>query len=139
IALNPFAIGGNAQVVHRAHERIGIVLSLRRGDLIIRTMSKEFGCGEAGRLFSGNNGTKILRERGLKTPKVMKDQFDDLCAGQTNENSVRKIRTVGFIHAVVQLIYIRTLQTLTNLLTSLGLSVLLLTLDSPTGYICRIS
>ncbi|CAG8618502.1 728_t:CDS:10 [Paraglomus brasilianum] len=100
-------------------ERIGIVLSLRRGDLIIRTMSKEFGCGEAGRLFSGNNGTKILRERGLKTPKVMKDQFDDLCAGQTNENTVRKLRTVGFIHA--------------------GLSVLLLTLDSPTGYICRIS
>src|SRR5438105_553929 len=29
-------------------------------------------------------------------------------------------------------------QTSTNLLTSLGLSVLLLTLDSPAGYICRI-
>jgi hypothetical protein len=80
----------------------------RQGDLIIRTMSKEFGCGEAGRLFSGNNGTKLLRERGLKTPKVMKDQFDDLCAGQPNENTVRQLRTVGFIHAGVQLIYIRT-------------------------------
>ncbi|CAG8683274.1 1470_t:CDS:2, partial [Scutellospora calospora] len=51
----------------------------RRGYLIIRSMYKEYGCGEAGKLYTGYNGTKVLRERGLKTPKMMKDQFDDLC------------------------------------------------------------
>jgi len=92
----------------------------RRGDLIIRHDSMEFGCGEAGNLFKGNNGTKILRERGLKAPKMMKDQFDDLCTRvKLREKIVRNLMTIGFIHA--------------------GLSVLLLTLDSPTGYICRIS
>ncbi|RIA90813.1 hypothetical protein C1645_693238, partial [Glomus cerebriforme] len=45
----------------------------RRGDLIIHCMYKEYGCGEVGNLYTGYNGTKILRERGLKTPKMMKD------------------------------------------------------------------
>jgi len=92
----------------------------RRGDLIIRCMSREYGCGEAGNLYAGYNGTKILRERGLKTPKMMKDQFDDLCIHMgSKEKEVRKLETIGFIHA--------------------GLSVLLLRLDSPAGYIGRIS
>ncbi|PKK58077.1 hypothetical protein RhiirC2_347831 [Rhizophagus irregularis] len=92
----------------------------RRGDLIIHCMSREYGCGEAGNLYSGNNGTKILCERGLKTPKMMKDQFDDLCIHMgSKEKEVRKLETIGFIHA--------------------GLSVLLLRLDSPAGYIGRIT
>ncbi|RGB28441.1 hypothetical protein C1646_819106 [Rhizophagus diaphanus] len=81
---------------------------------------REYGCGEAGNLYTGYNGTKILRERGLKTPKMMKDQFDDLCIHMgSKEKKVRKLETIGFIHA--------------------GLSVLLLRLDSPAGYVSRIS
>jgi len=92
----------------------------RRGDLIIRRMSTEYGCGEAGRVFEGENGTKILREGGLKTPKMLKDQFDNLCTCvESSEEKVRSLETIGFIHA--------------------GLSVLLLRLDSPAGYTCRIS
>ncbi|CAI2193859.1 18317_t:CDS:2, partial [Funneliformis geosporum] len=92
----------------------------RKGDLIIRCMYREYGCGEAGKLHTGYNGTKILRERGLKTPKMMKDQFDDLCIHMgSKEKKVRKLETIGFIHA--------------------GLSVLLLRLDSPAGYVSRIS
>ncbi|CAB4400787.1 unnamed protein product [Rhizophagus irregularis] len=62
----------------------------RRGDLIIRCMYREYGCGEAGKLYTGYN-----------------------------EKKVRKLETIGFIHA--------------------GLSVLLLRLDSPAGYVSRIS
>ncbi|CAG8597602.1 9468_t:CDS:10 [Ambispora gerdemannii] len=59
-------------------------------------------------------------ERGLKTPKMMNDQFDDLCIHMgSKEKKVRKLETIGFIHA--------------------GLSVLLLRLDSPAGYVSRIS
>ncbi|PKK63744.1 hypothetical protein RhiirC2_666905 [Rhizophagus irregularis] len=51
----------------------------RRGDLIIRCMYREYGCGEAGKLYTGYNGTKILRERGLKTPKMMKMTYAFTC------------------------------------------------------------
>ncbi|CAG8680613.1 3666_t:CDS:2 [Funneliformis mosseae] len=50
----------------------------RRSDLIIRKNKREYGCSEAGRCFKGENDTKILKERGLKCPKVMKDMFVDL-------------------------------------------------------------
>ncbi|CAG8572283.1 13057_t:CDS:2, partial [Cetraspora pellucida] len=50
----------------------------RQGDLIICHMSMEYGCRKIGSLYVGYNSTKILQERGLKTPKMMKDQFDDL-------------------------------------------------------------
>lgn len=63
-------------------------------------MHKEYGCGEAGKLYTGYNGTKILHERGLKTPKMMKDQFDDLCTYMgSKEKKMRKLETIGFIHA----------------------------------------
>ena len=79
----------------------------RRGDLIIHRDSMEFGCGEAGNLFKGNNGTKILRVRGLKTPKMMKDQFDDLCTHvKSREKIVRNLMTIGFIHPGILLMYI---------------------------------
>lgn len=72
----------------------------RRGDLIIRCMSRKYGCGEAGNLYTGYNGTKVLHERGLKTPKMMKDQFNDLCSlVGSREEKVRKIQTIGFIQA----------------------------------------
>ncbi|CAG8765385.1 8_t:CDS:10, partial [Dentiscutata erythropus] len=90
----------------------------RRGDLIIRKVSTEYGCSEAGKSFNGDNGTKLLYERGIKTPK-MKDMFYSLCvAVGMEENKIRKLQSIGFIHA--------------------GLMILLLRLDSPAGYTCRV-
>ncbi len=42
----------------------------RKGDLIIRKISLEYGCSEAGMFYKGQNDTKLLRERSLKTPKM---------------------------------------------------------------------
>ncbi|PKY31958.1 hypothetical protein RhiirB3_343240, partial [Rhizophagus irregularis] len=70
------------------------------------------------KLYTGYNGTKILRERELKTPKMMKDQYIYIHIG-SKEKKVRKLETIRFIHA--------------------GLSVLLLRLNSPAGYVNKIS
>ncbi|KAG9289662.1 hypothetical protein G9A89_014397 [Geosiphon pyriformis] len=72
----------------------------RRGDLIIRKWHTEYGCCEAGKIFDGNNGTKLLEEKSLKMPKMMKDMFVDLCEAVNNEkNKIKKLETVGFIIA----------------------------------------
>ena len=72
----------------------------RRGDLIIRKWHTEYGCGEAGKIYEGNKGTKIIKEGGLKMPKMLRDMFNDLCeAMDMCESKVRKLETVGFIIA----------------------------------------
>jgi hypothetical protein len=72
----------------------------RHGDLIIQQFSTEYECAEAGKSFDGNNGTKLLRERGIKTPKMMKDMFQSLClAVGMGEKKMRKLQSIGFIHA----------------------------------------
>jgi len=72
----------------------------RRGDILIRRLNTEYGCGEAGKLYDGPNGTKLLRERGLKTPKMMKDQFNILCTlVESKKSKIRSLETIGFIHA----------------------------------------
>ncbi|RUP52108.1 hypothetical protein BC936DRAFT_141103 [Jimgerdemannia flammicorona] len=92
----------------------------QRSDLIIRKISMEYGCAEAGKLFEGEKGTKLLREKELKTPKMLKDMFNSLCAAvDGDEQKVRKLESIGFLHA--------------------GLVMLLLRLDSPAGYTCRVS
>ncbi|RIA81831.1 hypothetical protein C1645_789518 [Glomus cerebriforme] len=92
----------------------------RRSDLIIRKNKREYGCSEAGRYFKGVNDTKILKERGLKCPKVMKDMFVDLAnAVEWKTEIVRQIEVVGWIHA--------------------ELMMMLMRLDNPGGYICRIT
>ncbi|CAH1767987.1 9770_t:CDS:2, partial [Entrophospora sp. SA101] len=92
----------------------------RRGDLIIRKISLEYGCSEAGMIYKGENDTKLLQERGLKTPKMIKDMFYHLCiAVDWDEQKIRKIETIGFLHA--------------------GLTMMMLRLDSPSGYTCRIT
>ncbi|GET03382.1 C2H2-type zinc finger transcription factor [Rhizophagus clarus] len=92
----------------------------RKGDLIIRKIISEYGCSEAGIFYKGENDTKLLRERGLKTPKMMKDMFYNLCvAVDWDEQKIRKMETIGFLHA--------------------GLIMMMLRLDSPSGYTCRIS
>ncbi|KAF0517978.1 hypothetical protein F8M41_016822 [Gigaspora margarita] len=60
---------------------------------------REYGCEEVGKLYTGYNGTKILQDRRLKTPKMMMDQFDDLCIHMgSKEKKVRKLETIRFIH-----------------------------------------
>ncbi|GBC17688.2 hypothetical protein GLOIN_2v1741550 [Rhizophagus irregularis DAOM 181602=DAOM 197198] len=64
----------------------------RRGDLIIRKVSTEYGCSEAGKSFE---------------------------AVGNEEEKIRKLQSIGFIHS--------------------SLMILLLRLDSPAGYTCRIT
>ncbi|CAI2186908.1 17468_t:CDS:10 [Funneliformis geosporum] len=64
----------------------------RRGDLIIRKVSTEYGCSEAGKSFE---------------------------AVGNEEEKIRKLQSIGFIHS--------------------GLMILLLRIDSPVGYTCRIT
>src|SRR3954447_17282217 len=67
----------------------------RRGDLIIRKVSTEYGCSEAGKSFEGDNGTKLLHERGIKAPKMMKDMFYSLCEAVGNEEKkIRKLQSI---------------------------------------------
>ncbi|CAG8728820.1 21744_t:CDS:10 [Racocetra persica] len=92
----------------------------RRGDLIIRKWHTEYGCSEAGKIFEGINGTKIIKEGGLKMPKMLRDMFIDLCKTmEMRKNKIRRLETVGFIIS--------------------GLRISLLRLDLPAGHVCRLS
>ncbi|CAI2165885.1 18039_t:CDS:10 [Funneliformis geosporum] len=92
----------------------------RRADFLICHISTEYACSEVGKIFDGENGTKLLKERGKKTPKMMKDIFDNLCIAMgMKEEKIRRLQSIGFVHA--------------------NLMVALLRLDSPEGYICRVS
>ncbi|CAG8814513.1 40407_t:CDS:2, partial [Gigaspora margarita] len=58
--------------------------------------------GNFGKSFDGNNGSKLLKERGLKTPKMIKDMFYSLCAAvEMEEKKIRKLQSIGFMHADV--------------------------------------
>src|SRR4051812_18112633 len=115
----------------------------RRGDLIIRKEGREFGAGESGRKYEGVNGTKLLRERGLKLPKMLKDIFVELGeASEWDESKTGELLTVGFVHSGKDSGKRR--HTLVNLLIKscvfpIGLYMMLLLLDQPAGYVCRIS
>ncbi|CAG8744498.1 20369_t:CDS:2, partial [Dentiscutata erythropus] len=90
------------------------------GDLIIRKWHTEYGCSEAGKIFEGINGTKIIKEGGLKMPKMFRDMFIDLCKTiKMQKNKIRRLETVGFIIS--------------------GLRISLLRLDLPAGHVCRLS
>ncbi|CAG8596403.1 1176_t:CDS:2 [Diversispora eburnea] len=92
----------------------------RRGDLIVRKGPYEYGASEVGKDYEGDNGSKLLKERGLKSPKMLKDMMIDL--GNFVEwktDKLRQFELVSFIHA--------------------GLFMILLRMDVPAGYICRIT
>ncbi|CAG8691326.1 964_t:CDS:2, partial [Ambispora leptoticha] len=94
-----------------------------RGDWILRSTGKgdndEFGAGEAGKNWKDKYGTKFLKEAGLKLPKNLKDMMMKLMEKvKWNPAKYDKIQTVGIIHA--------------------GLLMVMLYLDNPKGYICRI-
>jgi len=100
--------------IDRSYENLEGVEAVRgrRGD--------QNECSEAGILYNGENDTKLLKERGLKTPKMIKDMFYQLCvAVDWDEQKIRKMESIGFLHA--------------------GLTMTLLRLDCPAGYACRIS
>ena len=69
----------------------------RRVDMAIRKNLVEFGCGEVGR--NEENNTKLVKERGLEAPKIMRDMFMSLVKLIDNEErTVRKLETIGLIH-----------------------------------------
>ena len=67
-----------------------------RSDLIIRKNRHEYECSEAGRFYKRMNDMKILKERELKYPKIMKDIFVDLCSAVGWETErIRQIEVIG--------------------------------------------
>ncbi|CAI2192918.1 706_t:CDS:2, partial [Funneliformis geosporum] len=75
-----------------------------RGDWILRSVSNgvkdEFGAGEAGKIWVDKNGTKILKEKGLKLPKTLKDMLIKLMDKvDWDVKRCLEIQTVGMIHA----------------------------------------
>ncbi|CAH1768697.1 5756_t:CDS:2, partial [Entrophospora sp. SA101] len=63
----------------------------------------EYGCAEIGKIFEGENGSKLLKERGLKAPKMLKDQYCSLCKYiDYEEDKVRKFETIAFIHSGIK-------------------------------------
>ncbi|CAG8578678.1 2772_t:CDS:10, partial [Paraglomus occultum] len=98
----------------------------RKGDAIIRKCSGgiklEFGGAEAGRHYEGQNGTKWLKESGLKLPKMMRDMFVGLCDDthcKWGMEKMKSMETIGYIHG--------------------GSALMIMTLDLPAGYITRLS
>ncbi|CAG8720718.1 16169_t:CDS:10, partial [Dentiscutata erythropus] len=68
----------------------------QRGDLIIQKWHTEYGCSKAGKIFERINDTKIIKEGGLKMPKMLRDMFIDLCKTMEMwKNKIRRLETVG--------------------------------------------
>jgi hypothetical protein len=76
----------------------------------------EFGCLKEGR-FNVENGTKELCDESFKMPQVMKDIFIQL--PNPSPALVRDLSVAGFLIMETKLI--------------------LMTLDSPGGYVCRVN
>ncbi|PKC58022.1 hypothetical protein RhiirA1_471610 [Rhizophagus irregularis] len=69
----------------------------RRGDLILRKGMYEYGASEVGKDYEGDNGTKLLRERGLKSPKMLKDMLVDLGNYiKWERNKLRQLELIRF-------------------------------------------
>ncbi|CAG8528390.1 11916_t:CDS:10 [Acaulospora morrowiae] len=94
-----------------------------RSDWILRSITNgdklEFGAGEAGKVWTDDHGTKFLKEAGLKLPKVLKDMLVRLMGKvDWSREKCTRIQTVGIIHT--------------------GLMLMMVYLDNPKGYVCRI-
>ncbi|KAI9279526.1 hypothetical protein BC943DRAFT_355189 [Umbelopsis sp. AD052] len=91
-----------------------------RADFLIRKLQTEYACGESGKSYTGEKDTKLLLERDLKMPKMLKDQLLQLFKLCNNdENSIRKLATTGILQY--------------------GLHSSVILLDCPSGYVCRVS
>ncbi|GAB5593996.1 hypothetical protein Unana1_08896 [Umbelopsis nana] len=90
-----------------------------RADLLIRKLKVEYACGETGRSYTSEKDTKLLLERDLKMPKMMKDQLVQLFKLCDNdESTTRKLAIAGILH--------------------FGLHTMMLVMDCPAGYVCRV-
>ncbi|CAG8592524.1 2405_t:CDS:10, partial [Acaulospora morrowiae] len=95
-------------------------ISIVRGECTsLASASRKNGARKVGKSWVNENGSKFLKEAGLKLPKTLKDKLVKLMekAGW-DEESRAKIQTVGIIHA--------------------GLMIMTVFLDNPKGYICRV-
>lgn len=115
----------------------------RRGDWILRSVTNgdkhEFGAGEAGNVWTDDHGTKFLKEAGLKLPKVLKDMLIKLMKKiDWNERKRTRMQTVGIIHSGMFFRHeFYSAKNPTNALI-LGLMIMIVYLDNPRGYVCRI-
>ncbi|KAG2185102.1 hypothetical protein INT44_001892 [Umbelopsis vinacea] len=90
-----------------------------RADLLIRKLKVEYACGETGKSYTSDKDTKLLLERDLKMPKMMKDQLVQLFKLCDNdESTTRRLAIPGILH--------------------FGLHTLMLVMDCPAGYVCRV-
>ena len=65
-------------------------------DLVFKYLSTELGYVEIGLSDDGPNGTKLLNEKGFKTPRMMK-VFISRIVDQFTNADVNNIKIVGFI------------------------------------------
>ncbi|KAI8141482.1 hypothetical protein BJV82DRAFT_177720 [Fennellomyces sp. T-0311] len=95
-------------------------LAAWKPDLLLTKDEVEYGCSENGGKEESGGGTKETVEKWLKVPKLLKDMLD-LAAQKLeyDETLVRQLKVIGFIH------------------THLRVSMMLL--DSPAGYVTRLS
>lgn len=70
-------------------------LSSERADLVFKHLSHEIGCLEIGLEDEGQNGTKEMNERSIKTPKMMKNFAHHLV--QQYKIDASKIISIGLI------------------------------------------
>ncbi|CAJ0924625.1 8123_t:CDS:2 [Entrophospora sp. SA101] len=94
------------------------------GDWILQTTGKgdleEFGAGEAGHMWFDEYGSKFLFESKLKLPKILKNMLVKLMKkANWNKSQTKQMQTIGIIHA--------------------GLLMMVLYIDNPNGYICRLN
>ncbi|RIB14160.1 hypothetical protein C2G38_2248426 [Gigaspora rosea] len=94
-----------------------------RADWILKSIGKgdndEFGAGEAGHSWKDKYGTKFLKESGTKLPNNLKDMIMKLMEKiKWDPAKCNEIQTVGIIHT--------------------GLVMVMLYLDNPMEYTCRI-
>lgn len=65
-------------------------------DLVFKRLNTEIGCLEIGLEYEGQNGTKFLQEKGLKTPRMMK-AFSLQIIEQYSTIDINKIKIVGMV------------------------------------------
>ncbi|CAJ0768955.1 11046_t:CDS:2, partial [Entrophospora sp. SA101] len=85
--------------------------------LIRNTDGLEYGGMEAGRYYEGEKGTKWLKESNLKLPKLSRDMLVQL--DHEKKTVLEELEIVGFVHG--------------------GCSLMLIFVDIPKGYICRLT
>ncbi|GAB5594013.1 hypothetical protein Unana1_08913 [Umbelopsis nana] len=90
-----------------------------RADFLIRKLQVEYACGESGKSYTSEKDTKLLLERDLKMPKMMKDQMLQLFKLCDNdESTTRELAIAGILH--------------------FGFHATMLVMDCPAGYVCRV-